>query len=237
MSNNFNEVTLHETALGKYWIPEYPPGDFIGNCMAVGQIFDQHVYNMALPYVHESAVVLDLGSNLGQMAMEFAKLAPQGQVYAFEAHPFLYAVMCKNFDENQFTNITPMFGAVWDSADLELFYPDPDYETFGCRGSWGINPETPVTEFGVTVNSLTIDSLNLEQVDFMKIDIQGADLRALKGARKTIERCKPAIVFEFELAFAGSLFKEDLQDYLNFVDEIGYKIINEKEHNYLIVPK
>jgi FkbM family methyltransferase len=169
--------------------------------------------------------------------MEFAKLAHLGQVYAFEAHPFLYDVMCRNFKENQFTNITPMFGAVWDSADLELFYPDPNYMTFCCRGSWGINPATPVTEFGVTVKSLTIDSLNLERVDFMKIDIQGADLRALKGARKTIERCKPAIIFEFETAFAESLFKEDLQDYLDFVDEIGYKIIKQEVQDYLIVPK
>jgi FkbM family methyltransferase len=229
-------VSLHETAIGRYWVPDVPAGDIIGSVMTSGGIFDEHVYKLACPWLTADAVVLDIGSNLGQMAMEFAKLV--NTVHAFEAHPFLHEVMTMNFAENGFANIVPHLGAVWDSTDLELFYPNYNSNTFNCRGSFGIDPTADAnTAKGVTVKSLTVDSLNLERVDFVKIDIQGADLRCMKGMRQTIEKFQPAIIFEYETAFAESKFGETLQDYLNFVDEIGYRVVVEQHSNYLIVPK
>lgn len=45
----------------------------------------------------------------------------------------------------------------------------------------------------VTIAVKTIDSLNLNDVSFIKMDIEGAELKALKGAEKTILRDKPKL--------------------------------------------
>lgn len=227
-------VTRHTTMRGTYWVPDEPHNDIIGSQIVNNQLFDEHVFNMLCPYFTPDAVVLDLGSNLGQMAIEFSHSVHT--VHAFEAHPFIYEVMCRNFTENACANIVPHLGAVWNDSDLELFYPDPNFSQFSSWGSWGINPRIQATDKGVVVRSLTIDSLNLPRVDLVKIDIQGADLRAMQGMRDTIQRCRPRIVFEFEPAFAESLFGERLQDYLKFIEDIGYRRVRDDRDNYLIEP-
>jgi hypothetical protein len=45
---------------------------------------------------------------------------------------------------------------------------------------------------------LTIDNIaRNHRVDLIKLDIEGMELGALEGARKTIERCQPALFIEW----------------------------------------
>lgn len=44
----------------------------------------------------------------------------------------------------------------------------------------------------------TLDSFMLENIGFMKIDVEGHELAVLRGAEKTIERCKPVLLVEVE---------------------------------------
>jgi hypothetical protein len=43
---------------------------------------------------------------------------------------------------------------------------------------------------------VTVDLLDLHNVTAMKIDVERSEPQVLAGARKTIERCKPAIILE-----------------------------------------
>ncbi len=80
---------------------------------------------------------------------------------------------------------------------------------------------------GRQVNSFTVDSLNIEgPVSVIKVDIQGSDLFAMMGARKLIERDKPAIIFEYEEQFLKE-FGTTYDDYMNFIRDIGYVIVEE----------
>ena len=53
-----------------------------------------------------------------------------------------------------------------------------------------------------------------EKIDFIKMDIEGSELNALKGAKKTLERCKPA------LAVSVYHKKEDLITIPQFLKKI-----------------
>lgn len=57
------------------------------------------------------------------------------------------------------------------------------------------NGVSKVAEDGITVNASTIDSVipESEKVTFIKMDIEGAELRALKGAEKTISKNHPKL--------------------------------------------
>ncbi len=42
----------------------------------------------------------------------------------------------------------------------------------------------------------TVDSWNLPSLGFLKLDIEGSEPLALRGAKDTLRRCKPIVLFE-----------------------------------------
>ena len=110
-----------------------------------------------------------------------------------------------------------------------------DFLRFASYGSYNL----PLNETtGAEVVSLKIDDLQIEKsVSFMKVDVQGCDLFAMQGATKTIKKHKMPILFEFEQQFQAE-YQTSFQDYVEFVDSIGYKFVQViLNNNYLIMPK
>jgi FkbM family methyltransferase len=58
-------------------------------------------------------------------------------------------------------------------------------------------PATPSTR-NRRVDVRTLDSFNLERISMIKIDVEGAELRVLQGATKTIIRERPVVLVESE---------------------------------------
>jgi FkbM family methyltransferase len=42
----------------------------------------------------------------------------------------------------------------------------------------------------------TIDSWDLKSLGFLKLDVEGSEVAALRGARKTLKRCRPIVLYE-----------------------------------------
>ena len=169
------------------------------------------------------------------MTVQFTQMVgDEGHVYSFEADPFTFSLLKKNIEANNKQNVTPVFGAVSNKNGEKVFYPEPHLLRFHSYGSYGINPRATS---GRQIPTHTIDSLEIQgKVDFMKVDVQGSDLFAMQGAKKLIEKNRMPILFEFEEQFQEE-FGTSKQNYMDFVDEIGYRIervIN--DINYLIVP-
>ena len=49
---------------------------------------------------------------------------------------------------------------------------------------------------GGDVERISVDSLALQDLDLLKMDIEGSEVHALMGARKTLIRCQPIVLFE-----------------------------------------
>jgi hypothetical protein len=84
--------------------------------------------------------------------------------------------------------------ALSDEPGAVRFYHDID----ATRNSLGLT-RNEASEFE-TVRCVTLDAvvsdLNLSHVDFLKIDVEGAEPLVLRGAKQTIEKFRPAILFE-----------------------------------------
>lgn len=68
----------------------------------------------------------------------------------------------------------------------------------------------------VPVDTTTIDSLNLPDVTMIKLDVEGAELAALRGARATLERCRPVLLIELEYRHGP------VDEVLALLAELGY---------------
>lgn len=228
-------VELFPTSTGNWWLPVDDLGKTDPSVAAIicGQVCDPAVVEEARLHIKPGTVVLDLGSNFGQMAVLFSKMTgPDGAVHAFEANPFVAAILRMNRKENGAENIVVHECAVWHRTGDRLVYEDPVPGRFRSYGSYGI---TPNASNGHATNSQAIDDLAIEgPISFIKVDVQGSDLFAMMGARKTICASRAPVIFEFESLFQEE-FGTSLSQYMDFVESIGYCYTkNVSEANYLI---
>jgi hypothetical protein len=73
------------------------------------------------------------------------------------------------------------------------------------------------------VRAVALDDMALENVALIKVDTQGADLRVLQGARETIRRFRPTVLFEWERDL-GQQHGTRLEDYHAFFAALDYRV-------------
>lgn len=230
------ELKYYITKTGNYYLPKFAHGDIIVNDIINDKIYDYNVYKIAKKYIKKGTVVIDVGSNFGQLAIQYSRLVGEnGKVYAFEADEYIFKILLKNIAANNCKNIIPINKAVYKNSIDKLFFPLQDFKINTTYGSFGIDY---LNNTGRPVDSISIDSLNInELISFMKVDIQGGDLYALQGAINTIKKYKFPIIFEYEYALENQL-KLKFQEYVDFINILDYKFENViNASNYLITYK
>jgi FkbM family methyltransferase len=168
--------------------------------------------------VESGDVVFDIGAFRGDSALFFAeKCGPEGKVYAFEALPG-HASEIKRHALNAKAPVEVVPLAAWDRA-----------EALNITASGG---ESTVNQdgHGEHVDADTIDHVveewGIEKVDFIKMDIEGAEFKALQGARGTIGRHKP------KLAISVYHLADDLYTIPNLIREFNpeYRLFLRQYH-------
>ncbi len=77
----------------------------------------------------------------------------------------------------------------------------------------------------ITVQTDILDNIipSTENIDLIKIDVEGGEFDVLKGAKNTIARCKPIIIFEHGLG-ASEFYDAKPELLYDFLDSLGMKI-------------
>ena len=240
LSKDKNEFYC-ETPIGNYYLPNQFEEDGVTKNLARGKYFEPEIIEIAKKYIIRGSTVLDLGANFGQMSIEFSKLVgPKGKVYSFEAQNFVFNFAKKNLDSNNCNNVILFENAVYNKDGETLYFPQHDFSTTSAFKGAPFSGLALISDSknGIPVKTITIDSLKIETpISFIKVDVQGADLFAMQGAKETILKHKPVIIFEFEQPVQKE-FKTNFNDYAEFVRSINYKfddIIS--EINYIVTPK
>lgn len=235
LSENKNDYYC-ETPVGNYYLPKDAVNDGVADSMKRGKLFEEENLIIAGRYIKKGTTVLDVGANFGQMSVEFSKLVGEdGTVYAFEGQEKVFQYLKKNIAANHCKNVIAKYGAVYHKNDMVVIFPDADCEK---ENPYSGNAIDPKIKTGKEVKTFTIDSLQIKTpISFMKVDVQGADLFAMMGAKETILKNRMPVFFEFEEQFQAQ-FETNFQDYVDFVQEIGYKFVETVSSiNYLISPK
>jgi FkbM family methyltransferase len=149
-------------------------------------------------FLRPGMTFLDIGANDGLYTTLASKcIGPHGTVWAFEPSSRELSRLERNLELNHLTaRVFPL--ALADSnGPAELKVAPYGHEGLNTLGSFvhEIDPGG-----GEKVQLARLDDI-LEQnplahLDFIKLDVEGAELRALKGAVRALQRYRPVLLFE-----------------------------------------
>ncbi len=148
---------------------------------------------------------VDGGANVGIMALLGATtVGPAGRVVACEPSPGTMEMLQANADQNSFDGLELHRLALADRAGkarFVVFEEGSGLASFAPEADGGTEVETTIS----TLDELT--SPFRERVAVVKLDIEGAEVKAIRGARSLVAEAQPVFLIEVEpghLARQGS---------------------------------
>jgi FkbM family methyltransferase len=179
---------LYQTPKGRFWIPR---GSFVILPFNLAEQ-ERKIYGTGDAGPHAGDVVLDLGANIGvTVAEELA--AGAEKIVAVEPAPENVECLRRNYANEIATGRVIVYPkGVWDKDDTLTLRVDPHNS---AADSFVIKRTGAVEEQHVPLTTIDkiVAELKLPRVDYMKFDIEGAEPKALMGARETIAKYKPRI--------------------------------------------
>jgi FkbM family methyltransferase len=178
---------LMETPHGRWWIPE--GNDYVLPYNLAEQARD--VYGIGEYGVKPGDTVLDCGGNVGVWTR---KALDQGaaKVVGFEPAPENIESYRRNFkDEIAAGKVVLVPKGVWDKDDVLLLKRDP--HNSAADSFVMLADGTPGVKAPLTTIDEAVAELGLARVDYIKMDIEGAETRALAGARATLAKFHPRL--------------------------------------------
>jgi len=230
---NLKYLKKYNTLNGSFYLPFFAFQDVIRNTIINNKIYEEEVYNAVKKHIKPNSIVLDIGSNYGQMSILWSKVKPGVQVYSFEASSYIFKILKKNIEINS-ANVKAFNNIVGNVRDKLAYISKSKLDKYTSYGSNKLE-FTKEKKNSDKIECIKIDDIAFNQnISVMKIDVQGFDLHVLKGAKETIKKYEMPIIFEYDKDLEKD-FDYNFRDFKNFLEEIKYKIILKiDKNNYLI---
>ena len=156
-------------------------------------ILQQYRYNhKKLIEVEKGDYVIDAGGAFGNTALYFSsKVRNNGQVYSFDFINSNIKIFQKNLSLNpELSDIIQLIKKpLWNVSDNKLFFIED--------GTGSRITTQQLSSSHNTVKTISIDDFvkryKIPKINFIKMDIEGAELKALEGAKETLIRFKPKL--------------------------------------------
>ena len=174
---------------------------------------------------------MDIGTNIGWTALNFAQIAKYGNVVGFEPDAYNFERCTENLSLNNFPNLKvyPLgLGDLNQEALMELRVPT------NRAGNRVVASMAGTTSKIKIVRLDDFAPLNASpSVDLVKVDVEGYEWHVLKGAQKLLQNHKPILFIEVDdnnLKDQGN----SASQLIEFIFEMGYGKIVHAENNQLI---
>jgi FkbM family methyltransferase len=136
--------------------------------------------DMAMKWVRNFRTAVDVGAHVGLHSFYMAKKFQR--VRAFEPVEEHRQCFMRNTEGLGNVEIYPCaLGEHWGWVSM--------HTSHGSSGDSWVSGQGDI-------EMRTLDDMVLESVDYIKLDFEGGELAALKGAEKTLLRCKPCVMVE-----------------------------------------
>jgi FkbM family methyltransferase len=166
-------------------------------------------------YIKSGTIAVDVGANLGFISVLMAeRVGERGEVFAIESNPDVRPKIEKIFRINGLQNYRLFPCGCSDKKEEAYFYINRRDHSMSCISQ---------NHMGLKVQLLPLD-LILEDVyktvSFIKIDVERHEPEVLAGARRTLQKHRPTIVFE-----TGTHTLEQVSKIGNILTEMSYDVV------------
>lgn len=176
-----------------------------------GEGYETTVARSIASLLPDDGVFLDVGSNWGYFPLLFASRETfGGRILAFEPVPATFADLAEVIGQAGLEPWVEIRQSAVGAEEGEVSMHVPRHSGLARMDSHGSGVKVPVVR---------IDSLNLERADVIKVDVEGHELAVFEGARDTLRRLGPAIVFE-----SGVGREDRWLPPLAFLEGMGYRL-------------
>lgn len=165
---------------------------------------------------------MDVGCHKGEILDLFLQYAPQGAHFGFEPIPGLYEGLVKKYAAAPNCRLFDI--ALSDKTGASSFnyvVSNPSYSGLLKRTYDHPNERDTL----ITVRTERLDDVvpTEQKIDLIKIDVEGGEMLVLKGATKTLMRCKPVVIFEHGLG-ASELYGATPEHLYDIFEQCGLQV-------------
>lgn len=172
--------------------------------------FYETARNGLLPYLERFFIdrikdknVIDVGANIGNHSLFFAKVCGANQVFAIEAAADKFQHLIKNIKTTRTSKkIKPFEIAISGKAETGSI----------VNYSWKAGPGK---EKSISLDEFTADK---ENIGLVKIDIEGGELAALQGSKNLLVTQKPLIAAE-------AMTMDEYKEINKYLSGFGYEVV------------
>ena len=151
------------------------------------------IYGTQNHWIKPGDVVLDCGANIGTVTRE-ALSAGASKVIAIEPAPENLECLRRNFAPEIASGKVIVYAkGVWDKEDWLQLHVHRDNAAADSFVIPSDKSTTTAEKLPLTTIDKMVEELKLERVDFIKMDIEGAEPKALAGAKATLAKYHPKL--------------------------------------------
>jgi FkbM family methyltransferase len=181
--------------------------------------------------VQPGMIVLDIGANIGAHALPMAsRVGTTGWVYAFEPTDWAFNRLKRNQSLNPSIShsLTPVQCALTDDAS-EM--PKAFHSSWNLKENSDTHPvhggrlEKASDSAFMSLDEF-VDKNSLTRIDLIKMDVDGFEMKVLRGAKNSLKKFKPLILFEL-CPHVLNEHSTSAKDLLGLLHEIGYSFFSE----------
>lgn len=172
-----------------------PAGDIAvgASLIAHGEFARPELDFLLATAAEEFGAFLDVGANLGAIALPFAAQRPKWRVLAIEPHPGLYKLLDGTAARNGLTNVTALRAAAGDRNET-VAYPSPSLSHQGNYGDLGFH--VPAESVRTPTEMVRLDDAAEPTITLAKVDVQGFEPQVLWGGGRLLEHDRPVWIIE-----------------------------------------
>jgi FkbM family methyltransferase len=169
-----------------------------------GDYWEADILDYLAYYFPKHEVILDVGANIGNHAVYFARFLDYFRIYCFEPDPLNFHVLGENIESllsMDFERKVRLHNnAISDVKPFTLMHLALN------RSNWGAHE---IQQQGITVEALPLDFFAFPlPVTLMKIDVEWHEPEVLRSAENLIKKDKPLILIEDANNEYGALLPE-----------------------------
>ena len=212
---------------GSYWIQNTEYGafltdknDYIGDEVCQNGVWEPEIIDVYTSLIQPHYTIVDIGAHMGFHTINFAKNG--SQIYAFEPQKHLYNQICANVFLNELNEKITCFNIGLGETNKRSSFGSLDrHNTL----NWNEGYTVELINYGgrSLEDNLGTDEIEIRTLDsfnftphFIKMDVEGYELKTFQGAKQTLKKHHPILLFES--------FPNSKEDVFNFLKGIGYEI-------------